>query len=126
MNVMAACIVNAMDNGLYLRLARPVGGSPNQGRGIPYCGIFVQTHMALQQPGPTYVFSSWTCTREHARGDMTSRRVAKYASIEVCVDEETDREIVRLRSKKWINGLCFFEGEKKSPFVFAWPKCLSS
>jgi hypothetical protein len=56
---------------------------------------------------------------------MGTRKIAKYVSVIVDVDEELGNRTVRLKSKTWINGLCFFDGEKKFPFVFKWPDSLS-
>ncbi|KAF2023777.1 hypothetical protein EK21DRAFT_118436 [Setomelanomma holmii] len=125
MNAMASGIVDALDTGRYLQLARPVGGSLDSGRGVPYRAILVRDRGDLQNVGPTYVFTSWSRTNKQNSDKMESRKIAKYVSIVVDVDEGLSDGIVRLKSKTWINGLCFFDGEKKFPFVFEWPDSLS-
>ncbi|KAF2179577.1 hypothetical protein K469DRAFT_693945 [Zopfia rhizophila CBS 207.26] len=67
MDLMAACIVNAVDTRKYLQLARPVGGSPRAGRGTPYRAVFVSDRHELQCSGPTYIFTSWTRTEEQSQ-----------------------------------------------------------
>ncbi|KAH8693457.1 hypothetical protein GQ44DRAFT_832700 [Phaeosphaeriaceae sp. PMI808] len=127
MNAMASGVVDAMDTRKYLQFARPVGRSPGSGRGIPYRAIFVRDRGDLQNVGSTsaYIFTSWSRTNKHNKDEMQCRKIARYVSLEVGVDEEVSNETVKLRSKKWVNGLCFFEGEKKFPFVFEWPDLLS-
>jgi hypothetical protein len=86
MNVMASSIVDAMDTGKYLQLARPVGGSLDSGRGVPYRAILVRDHDDLQSVGSTYVFTSWSRTNKHNKGIMETRKIAKYVSLVVGVD----------------------------------------
>jgi hypothetical protein len=125
MNAMASSIVDAMDTGKYLQLAYPIGGSLDSGRRIPYRAILVTDRDDLRSPGPTYVFTSWSRTNKRIEGMMESRKIAKYVSVIVDVDEELGNRTVRLESKAWINGLCFFDGGEKFPFVFKWPDSLS-
>ncbi|KAF1828973.1 hypothetical protein BDW02DRAFT_651685 [Decorospora gaudefroyi] len=125
MNAMASGIVDAMDTGKYLQLACPVGGSLDSGGGVPYRAILVRDRVDLQSVGSTYVFTSWSRTNKHNEGIMETRKIAKYVSLVVDVDEGVENGISRLKTKRWINGLCFFDGEKKFPFVFEWPCSLS-
>jgi hypothetical protein len=125
MNAMASGIVDAMDTGKYLQLARPVGGSLDSGRGVPYRAILIRDHRDLQSAGPTHIFTSWSRTKKQNQGEMETKRQAKYVSIEVGVDQDTSDGTVRLKTKKWVNGLCFFDGERKFPFIFEWPESLS-
>ncbi|OCK74398.1 hypothetical protein K432DRAFT_409897 [Lepidopterella palustris CBS 459.81] len=122
MNMMAARIVNAMDTGKYLQLARPIGGFPRKGRGIPYRAVFIRDRHELQRSGSAYIFTSWTRTEEPDGDRLKCKKIAKYVSMEVSVEGTTWDEPVRLRSKGWTNGLCFFDGEMKFPFAFAWPE----
>jgi hypothetical protein len=124
MNAMANSIVDAMDAGKYLQLAYPVGESLSSGRGIPYRAILVRDRDDLRSTGSTYVFTSWNRTKKRIDGIMASRKIAKYVSIVVEVDKGLGNRTVGLKSKAWINGLCFFDGEKKVPFVFKWPDSL--
>ena len=124
MNVMAACIVNAMDTGKYLQVAHPIGLSPREGRGKPYRALFVRDLHDMKRSGPTYVFTSWTPTNEQIGETMKRKTLAKYVSMEVSVDGDVTSGSTSLRMKRWTNGLCFFSGETKVPFVFAWPETL--
>jgi hypothetical protein len=125
MNAMASSIVDAMDTGKHLQLAHPVGGSLGPRQGVPYRAIIVRDREDLQTKGSAYVFTSWIRTNKRREGKMESRKIAKYVSLEVGVYEDVRSGTVRLENKKWVNGLCFFEGEKKFPFVFEWPHSLS-
>ncbi|KAF2022451.1 hypothetical protein EK21DRAFT_119761 [Setomelanomma holmii] len=122
---MASGILDAMDTGKYLQLARPVGRLLSSGRGIPYRAILIRDRGDLQNVGPTYVFTSWSRTNKQNQDKMESKKIAKYVCIVVDVDAGLSDGTVRLKSKTWINGLCFFDGEKEFPFVFEWPDSLS-
>jgi hypothetical protein len=122
MDAMAAYIVDAMDTGKYLQVAC-LSGPSGVGRGA-YRAIFVRDRSEIQRPGPTYVFTSWMRTKKQARNGVECKTLAKYVSMEVSLDQTAQRSPQILRSKGWINGLCFFRGEMKSSFVFAWPKSL--
>lgn len=124
MNAMASAIVDAMDTGKYLQLARPLGGPLDSGRGVSYRAILIRDRDDLQIPGSKYVFTSWSRTNKRHDGKMESRRIAKYVSLEVGVHKDVRDGPGRLEIKKWVNGLCFFEGEKKFPFIFDWPHSL--
>jgi hypothetical protein len=126
MNAMASGIVDAMDTGRYIQLARPLSRGLDSGRGVPYRAILIRDRSDLQSAGPNYIFTSWSRTKKQTQGKMETSRLAKYVSVEVGVDQQRSDEIVRLKTKKWVNGLCFFDGEKKLPFIFEWPKFLSA
>jgi hypothetical protein len=123
-NVMAACIVDGMDTGKYLQIARIVGEQPEGGQSRPCRAIFVRDLEEMQRPGPRYVFTSWTPTKARLGDEVECKILAKYVSMEVIFDKRAQHGVPSLRGKRWINGLCFFAGEKKSPFVFAWPESL--
>lgn len=112
MDLMAAHIVDAMDTGKYLQVARLVGSSPSGGRIMPYRAIFVREKHEMQRSGPGYIFTSWTCTAESVRNSTTCKRLAKYASMEVDVGKTMGHGLEGLITKTWTNGLCFFSGEK--------------
>lgn len=78
----------------------------------------------MQRLGPTYIFTLWTRTNEQVRDMVECKTLAKYVSMEVSVDRVAQHGLASLRSKRWTNGLCFFDGETKSPFIFAWPESL--
>ncbi|KAF2647142.1 hypothetical protein K491DRAFT_580240, partial [Lophiostoma macrostomum CBS 122681] len=121
MNIMAAGIVNAMDAGKYLQLARPVGSSHES---LPYRAVFIRDHQEIQQPGPTYIFTSWNRTNEQTKDMKKCKTLAKFMSMEVSIDRTTTGGPTILRSMRWINGLCFFHGDERVPFVFPWPESL--
>lgn len=121
MDVMAAYVVNAMDTGKYLQVARLVSGSAHDSR---YRAVFVRDRNEIKRSGPTHVFTSWARANELTQKDMKRKTLAKYVSIEVSLDEKEQRQARSLRSRGWTNGLCFFGGESKFSFVFAWPKSL--
>jgi hypothetical protein len=123
-DVMAACIVNGMDNGKYLQVARLVKKPPGGGLSIPCRAIFVRDHNEMQRPGPTYVFTSWSRTKDWVGEKVECKTLAKYVSMEVSFDEMAQHGVPSLRSQRWINGLCFFDGEMKSQVIFAWPDSL--
>ncbi|KAF2809960.1 uncharacterized protein BDZ99DRAFT_462590 [Mytilinidion resinicola] len=122
MDMMAACIVNAIDSKKYLQLARPIGGLPKGGRGVPYRAIFTRDRDELRHSGPTYIFTSWSRTKERKQEASQYRSLAKYVSVEVSIN--TTNGLARLKNRKWANGLCFFDGEANHPFVFEWPDSL--
>jgi hypothetical protein len=100
MNVMASNIVDAMDTEKYIQLARPIGDSINSGRGVPYRAIIVRDRNDLHCIGATYAFTSWSRTNKHNRGIMETRKLAKYVSLVVGVDEDVDCGPAMLKSKK--------------------------
>lgn len=122
MDLMAAHVVDAMDSGKYLQVARLVGRSSAEGGTMPYRAIFVREKHEIQRSGPGYIFTSWTSTAENVRNSTTCKRLAKYASIEVDVGKCMEHSSRGLRTKNWANGLCFFLGERNSSFVFPWPE----
>ncbi|KAF2676093.1 hypothetical protein K458DRAFT_425038, partial [Lentithecium fluviatile CBS 122367] len=124
MDVMAAYLVNAMDTGKYLQVARLVSGSAGA-HDSRYRAIFVRDCNEIKRSGPTHVFTSWARTKEQIQEDVKCKSLAKYVSIEVSLDKNEQCHVRSLRSRGWTNGLCFFRGEIKSPFVFAWPKSLN-
>jgi hypothetical protein len=87
MNVMASSLVDVMDTGKYFQLVRPVSGSLHTGRGAPYRAILVRDRDDLHSVGATYVFTSWSGTNKHNKGIMETRKIAKYVSTTVSVDE---------------------------------------
>jgi len=125
MDLMAACIVGAMDAGKYLQLARPVRG-PSKGHNPSYRAVFIRDKCDIQRSGPGYIFTSWAPTKEAIAQSNKCKTLAKYVSLEVAIGEMNGSEFWGLRSRKWVNGLCFFDREEKSPFVFPWPEALWS
>jgi Heterokaryon incompatibility protein (HET) len=75
-------------------------------------------------PEVSYVFTAWDVGRP-AEDTRALRDIEKYVSIEVDLDRRTEKGLQRLRTKKWINGLCFFDGYPRKKVVFPWPSSLT-
>ncbi|KAI1083330.1 hypothetical protein F5B20DRAFT_460499 [Whalleya microplaca] len=52
--------------------------------------------------------------------------IQKHVSLEVAVEwpEPESRSLPKLTIKRWLNGLCFFEGLPQRPVLFPWPTAL--
>lgn len=124
MDMMAVSLLSAIDSKKHLQFACPMGGHVQVGRGIPYRAVFVRDRHELQSPGPKYAFTSWSHTQHCVQDKRERKTLAKYASLEVEVDGKTRDGVLILKTKKWMNGLTFFDGETDSRFVFAWPESL--
>lgn len=124
MDEMAAYLVDAMDAGKYLQVARIVSGSSGADHDTSYRAVFARDRNEIQRTGPTYIFTSWARTNEMIQDEVKCHTLAKYVSMEVSLDRKVKGQVQGLTSKRWTNGLCFFWGEIKTPFVFAWPKFL--
>jgi len=85
-----------------------------------YRAIFVpESGMRLL---PQSVFTSWY-NSEDKRFQNPGEKITKHASLEVDVDE-CDAGVPsapRLRTRRWINGLCFFDRSAKREVIFPWP-----
>jgi hypothetical protein len=53
----------------------------------------------MRSAGSTYVFTSWSRTNKRIEGIIESRKIAKYVSIVVDVDEGLGNRTVSLKSK---------------------------
>lgn len=82
------------------------------------CGLFVATD---PHDLPRHVFTSW----HNASGSPfrdTQEPVDKHVSLELDVEADlSDRGLPRLRTRRWINGLCFFSQTAEQEVVFPWP-----
>lgn len=56
---------------------------------------------------------------------MDTRKIVRYVSLVVDVDQETESGPSILKSKEAIKNLLFFDREEKFPFVFKCPDSLS-
>ncbi|KAI5861864.1 hypothetical protein GGS23DRAFT_575291 [Durotheca rogersii] len=72
------------------------------------------------EPAPSYAFTSmW-----FARGDQLDS-LNKHVSLEVEADwPVAEGRLPRLYTKRWLNGICFFQGCPLRPVVFPWPSAL--
>ena len=116
MDLMAEQIVEAIKQRMTIHLGCLVGRNP-------YRGIFV-TDRALETP--TYVFTAWS--RAGSRGKTSDTMQAERFQdkiVSLAVDAtDLGRALPRLKTRTWINGLCFFEGEPRD-VVFTYPKSLT-
>ncbi|KAI0202401.1 heterokaryon incompatibility protein-domain-containing protein [Astrocystis sublimbata] len=77
---------------------------------------------------PMHVF---TALRERAAGDdsgLTNDK-GRYVSLEVnyeCDNEEEEGGLACLLTRRWIHGLCFYDGCPEIDVVFFWPGVLTS
>ena len=116
-DLMAERIVEAIRQRMTIHLGCLVGRNP-------YRGIFV-TDPALETP--PYVFTAWCLTGSGGKtwnNTKAERSLDKIVSLAV---DATDLEeaLPRLKTRTWINGLCFFKGEPSRDVVFTYPKSLT-
>ena len=104
-DLMAELVVEAIRTRKTIHLGCLVGQNP-------YRGIFV-TDDALETP--LYAFTAWS------RAEIQAERLLdKIVSLEVDVEDLEGSP--RLKTKRWINGLCFFDGDPAHDVVFSYPK----
>ena len=120
MDLMAEKVVDA------IKKRKPVQLGCLMGRN-PYSGIFVrespcQNSPRSQRNKESYAFTAWSPTRSDDR--LRKRRIDKIVSLEVSLDGCTERNLPRLRTKQWMNGLCFFDRCSPKQVVFPWPSSL--
>lgn len=72
----------------------------------------------------SFVFTAWK-PGGHIETRSGVRNADKYVSIEVDLDGSTEDGLLRLRTKRWINGLCFFNGSPRFNVMFPWPAWLT-
>jgi hypothetical protein len=70
------------------------------------------------------MLSAWSCAQGLVDGKPTERNMDKFVSLEVEVDGFTSDGAPQLTTKRWMNGLCFFNGQSQRKVVFDWPVCL--
>lgn len=70
---------------------------------------------------PTYAFTAWSGRSDDSDKNVEESQLDKYVSLEVAMDEERANGIPLLRTKRWLNGLCFFGREAEMDVTFAWP-----
>ncbi|KAF2647463.1 hypothetical protein K491DRAFT_309033 [Lophiostoma macrostomum CBS 122681] len=119
---MADYIVTAMDAGKLLQLGLPVLKHPNAY--WSYRAIFVRDYVISGDPRKSFLFTSWSCARKDSSDGWVTRFPAKYVSLEVKRDGRTESGYEALRTRRWVNGLCFFDGESACNFLFLWLRLL--
>ena len=117
-DVMAAHVTKAIKRGQHIRL----GCLHTKGYSL-YRAIFVCDGNNWP-PHKSLVYTSWDRTENRSYAGKRKHSLAKYASLGVELDGETGTGVPRLRTTKWVNGLCFFDREKMSEYVFPWPESL--
>ena len=103
-DLMAEVVVEAIRERRTIHLGCLVGRNP-------YRGIFV-TDAALEIP--SHAFTAWS------RAGSGVKALDKIVSLGV--DVEDLEGSLRLKTKRWINGLCFFDGDPAYEVVFSYPK----
>ncbi|KAJ4037823.1 hypothetical protein NW761_006286 [Fusarium oxysporum] len=72
----------------------------------------------------SYVFTSFD-SAQFDRGGFDLNDLDKRVSLEVdCDSGISGRRIPRLYTKRWIHGLCFYQGRPPRPVIFPWPASL--
>jgi Heterokaryon incompatibility protein (HET) len=114
MDVMAKEVVQAIRNGDTLWLGSIMGQK--------HChAIFVAG--SLSPPEPMYVFTAWEAGR-HSSSIFSHRCLHKHVSLQVQCDKGTSQISPCLRTKAWVNGLCFFHHSSQRRVIFPWPASL--
>ncbi|KAN0072103.1 hypothetical protein V8E54_009832 [Elaphomyces granulatus] len=121
---MAREVIRAIDSGKALHL-----GCLLSRKKRPYRGIFINEASdddmsAADTTDVSYVFTSWNSGRP-AEDEWAIRDIEKYVSIQALFDGTTEEGLMRLRTKNWINGLCFFDKCPRETVVFPWPHSLT-
>jgi hypothetical protein len=114
MDLMAKEVVCAITDGKMVQLGCIVGCTP-------YHGIFVTDSSCKSQS--IYAFTAWETGRP-SNPLFGTRYIDKYVSLQVDRDGNTREGIPRLRTKTWMNGLCFFRRSSAQDVVFPWPNSL--
>lgn len=115
-DLMAEKVVEAIRNRRTIHLGCQMGCSS-------YRGVFV-TNSALETP--SYVFTAWgpAGSRRNALSETRAGMLLKkHVSLEV--DATNLEDLPRVKTKRWINGLCFFGGDPARDVVFPYPKSLT-
>jgi hypothetical protein len=127
-DLMAEQVVAAIGEGKPLRL----GFLVQSGRGRRSCGgIFVSERSEVgdewEEDVPAYVFTA-SRPEKIGRDSPTSEDLDKHVSLEVdCPDLKTNfstSQQPRLYAKRWVNGLCFFDGCPRDNVLFPYPASL--
>ena len=116
-DLMAERIVEAIRQRMAIHLGCLVGRNP-------YRGIFV-IDPALETP--SYVFTAWSGAGTRGK---TSDKIQEARFLDRLVSLAVDatdlgEDLPRLKTRRWINGLCFSEGDPPRDVVFTYPKSLT-
>ena len=117
-DLMAKIVVEAIENRKTIYLGCLEGKNP-------YRGVFV-TDSALDTPSHVFTAWRWAGSGGKALDDIYSERILdRFVSLQVDVTGDTAEGLPRLQTRKWINGLCFFDGDPARDVVFNYPKSLT-
>lgn len=122
---MAKVLAAAIDAGRKLRLGSiydPTGATE------PYRAVFVwpgeDEEETRTQPPPAFVFTSaWP--RDEGSETHDSNDLDRHVSLVVSCEESPDG-FQHLRVRRWLLGMCFFEGCPRTEIVFPWPRALQA
>jgi hypothetical protein len=117
-DLMAEEVVEAMRVGKDLHLASLVCQGESKDVWSPYRGIFID-EPGEEREGERYAF---TASRPASVEDEED--IHKHVSLEVEWQDPESKGPPRLITKKWINGLLFFDGCSRRNVVFPWPAAL--
>jgi hypothetical protein len=89
----------------------------------PYRGIFIGDTAGEQGPRESYAFTAW---RQGNLSDdvFRERDIDQFVSLEVNRLSYSKIGTQTLTIKRWMNGLCFFNGLPKRDVIFPWPAFL--
>jgi hypothetical protein len=121
-DLMAEEVIQAMRDGKRLRLACLVPiNHKQQSKNVhsPYRGIFVSEAGGEWEGVPSYVFTASCPASENPS------EIDKHVSLEVDWRGSASENRPRLITKRWINGLCFFDGCPRRKVVFPWPASMA-
>ncbi|KAI0842999.1 hypothetical protein F5Y06DRAFT_256630 [Hypoxylon sp. FL0890] len=123
---MAKEVEKALEEGQVLRLGclvHPKYGSEDS----PYCAIFVGNSNEDWQDETVGSYAFTSVRSAEKRGDI-DRHISLEVEVEWPKQEGSERRsspaIPKLYIKRWLNGLCFFEGAPLRPVLFPWPAAL--
>jgi hypothetical protein len=117
-DLMAKEVARAIMEGKTIQLGCLLGKNP-------YNGIFIRESSGEECFKESYVFTAWK-PRRRSDGNFGQRRSEKYVSLEVDLVKSTQSGLPHLETKRWINGLCFFNGYLPGDVIFPWPHSLRS
>ncbi|KAL7947300.1 hypothetical protein V8C42DRAFT_317368 [Trichoderma barbatum] len=102
------------------------------GRSVPYSAIFVWSDRGEDEdedeanPPPAFVFTSaWY--RDPGSETHEANDIDRHVSLEVDLEEPLGgTRVPHLRIRRWLLGMCFFEGRPRIEAVFPWPRELQA
>jgi len=126
MYLMATEVAAAIQGGEKLRLGSICSKTAEKGaEQLEYRGIFVlsNTGDVGAQRSPGFVFTSM---QEGKTGSekQDNNDLRRHVSLGVARDAFTPGKVPRLWTRRWLLGMCFFDGIGRDDVVFPWPRAL--